>query len=74
MVAQLKNLDPLDPVLDRWLIEAVCLMSSSSVARDAAIAWIAAYERGLALGLADPAARARADAAYSRARSRPVSP
>jgi hypothetical protein len=69
MVAQLKNLDPLDPVLDRWLIEAVCLMSSSTVAREAAIAWIAAYERGLALGLGDAVSRGRADAAYGRALS-----
>src|SRR5207247_1828013 len=62
-------LDPLDPVLDRWLVGAVAEQSSSEIARAAAAAWLLTYERARALGCDMDGAEARADDAYEWALS-----
>jgi hypothetical protein len=57
---------PLDLLTDRWLIEALCQMSSNQHVRDAAAAWLAAYSAALTLGEAERHAQARADKALQR--------
>ena len=49
---------------DRWLTEAVVRLSSSPPAREAARAWLAAYETTRATGIDASEAHRRADAAY----------
>jgi hypothetical protein len=56
--------------LDRWLMHSVLAHSSSPPAREAAGAWIAAYDAARLAGLRHEQAQGRADAAYRRAAAR----
>jgi hypothetical protein len=49
---------------DRWLMQTVIEHSSSHPAREAAAAWVDAYDAALALGAAASQAQVLADAAY----------
>jgi hypothetical protein len=49
---------------DRWLMQTVLEHSSSHAAREAAAAWIDAYDAALTAGAAVSRAQALADAAY----------
>jgi hypothetical protein len=49
---------------DRWLMQTVLEHSSSYPAREAATAWVDAYDAALALGAAASRAQVLADAAY----------
>ncbi|HEY1297144.1 MAG TPA: hypothetical protein VGJ60_29045 [Chloroflexota bacterium] len=49
---------------DRWLMQTVLEHSSSHPAREAAAAWVGAYDAALALGAAVSRAQLLADAAY----------
>jgi hypothetical protein len=49
---------------DRWLTQTVIQHSSSHPAREAAAAWVHAYDAALALGVAASRAQGLADAAY----------
>jgi hypothetical protein len=49
---------------DRWLMQTVLEHSSSHPAREAAAAWVEAYEAALALGTDASQAEVLADAAY----------
>jgi hypothetical protein len=49
---------------DRWLTQTVLEHSSSHPAREAAAAWVDAYDAALALGAAASRAQVLADAAY----------
>jgi hypothetical protein len=55
---------------DRWLMQTLVEHSSSDQAREAATAWLAAYDTALALGVADAEAGVHADAAYRVATTR----
>jgi hypothetical protein len=55
---------------DRWLMQAVAEHSSSDQAREAAAAWLAAYDTAVALGPSIAAAQAHADVAYRAAAAR----
>ena len=59
-----RNLSPVDPNSDRWLMQTLVEHSSSDQAREAAAAWLAAYDTALALGAATAEAHIHADAAY----------
>ena len=59
-----RNRSPVHPHSDRWLMQSVAEHSSSDPAREAAAAWLAAYDAALALGVAGAEAAAHADAAY----------
>jgi hypothetical protein len=52
---------------DRWLMHAVAEHSSSNQAREAAAAWLAAYDTAVALGSSEVEALAHADVAYRAA-------
>ena len=65
-----RTLFPLQPQSDRWLMQTVVEHSSSDQAREAAAAWLAAYDTALALGLLDAEAHRRADTAYRVAAAR----
>ena len=49
---------------DRWLMQPVLEHSSSHPAREAAAAWVGAYDAALSLGAAASQAQVLADAAY----------
>ena len=49
---------------DRWLMQTVLEHSSSDPARDAAAAWVDAFDAALAFGAAASQAQVFADAAY----------
>ena len=49
---------------DRWLMQTVLQHSSSHPAREAAAAWVDAYDAALALGAAVSRTQVLADAAY----------
>ena len=49
---------------DRWLMQTVLEHSSSDPAREAAAAWVDAFDAALALGAAASQAQVFADAAY----------
>ena len=51
---------------DRWLIEALSVLSSNPQVRDAAEGWLAAYASALRLGCAEQEAQARADEAFQK--------
>jgi hypothetical protein len=55
--------------LDRSMMQALRMLSSSEVARQAAGAWLAAFEAAQAAGAAESVAQARAAAAMQRALS-----
>jgi hypothetical protein len=59
------QLAPLELVTDRWLIEALSQVSSNPQVRDAAAAWLGAYNAALSSGLSEAVAQARADAALA---------
>jgi transcriptional regulator with XRE-family HTH domain len=59
-----RNLIPVHPHFDRWLMQSLVEHSSSDPAREAAAAWLAAYDAALALGVVDAEAAVHADAAY----------
>jgi hypothetical protein len=65
-----RNLFPIDPRSDRWLMQTLVEHSSSDQAREAATAWLAAYDTALALGVAPEQAHLRADTAYRDAATR----
>ncbi len=52
---------------DLGLMEAVAALSSSTPAREVAVAWLAAYDTASALGVSQDGAEARAHEAYRRA-------
>ena len=52
---------------DRWLMQTVLEQSSSHPAREAAAAWVEAYDAALALGAPVSRAQVVADAAYRTA-------
>jgi hypothetical protein len=62
-----RPLNPLEPVLDRWLVGAVAELSSSEIARAAAAALMLTYERARALGRDPNEAEACADDTYDSA-------
>jgi hypothetical protein len=62
-----RNLFPVQPHSDRWLMQSLVEHSSSDQAREAAAAWVVAYDAALALGVAEAEASVHADAAYSAA-------
>ena len=66
MVPHATRLRSSDLALDRWLAEAVARLSSSSSAREAAQAWLTAYDRARASGSAQDEACDEADAADER--------
>ena len=55
---------------DRWLMQTLAEHSSSDQAREAAAAWLAAYDTALALGVADVVAAVHAHTAYRVAATR----
>ena len=55
-----RNLFPVQPHSDRWLMQSVAQHSSSDPAREAVSAWLAAYDAALALGVAGAAYSAAA--------------
>ncbi len=57
---------PLDVLTDRWLIEALSLMSSNPRVRGAAAAWLVAHRTALKRGFAEEEAQSQADAALRR--------
>jgi hypothetical protein len=63
-----------DDFADRWLTEAVVRLSSSPLAREAARAWLAAYDTARAGDIAEGEARRRADAGYRQVVARSVLP
>ena len=65
-----RTLFPLLPQSDRWLMQTVVEHSSSDPAREAAAAWLAAYDTALALGLPVAEAHRHADTAYRVAATR----
>ena len=65
-----RNLFPVDLQSDRWLMQTLVEHSSSDQAREAATAWLAAYDTALALGVDSEQAHLHADAAYRVAASR----
>jgi hypothetical protein len=60
------HIAPLELLTDRWLIEALRQMSSNPHVRDAAAAWLAAYNLALTRGFAEHDAQARADEALQQ--------
>ncbi len=58
------NLFPVQPQSDRWLMQTLVEHSSSDQAREAAAAWLAAYDTALELGAVAKEAHLQADAAY----------
>ena len=65
-----RNLVPIYPQSDRWLMQSLVEHSSSDQAREAAAAWLAAYDTALALGGGAAEAHAHADTAYRVAATR----
>ena len=63
-----------DDFADRWLTEAVVRMSSSPSAREAARAWLAAYDAARGGSSAEGEARRRADAAFHQVVAQSVLP
>ena len=61
---------PVDPDSDRWLMQTLVEHSSSDRAREAARAWLAAYDTALALGAVSEEAHLQPDAAYRAAATR----
>jgi hypothetical protein len=59
-----RNRFSLQPQSDRWLMQTVVEHSSSDPAREAAAAWLAAYDTALELGLPVAEAHRHADTAY----------
>ena len=55
---------------DRAMMEALLAHSSSGPAREAAAAWLAAFEAARAVGAQDAEAAVRADEAWRRAATR----
>ncbi len=58
------SLFPVQPESDCWLMQTLVEHSSSDQAREAAAAWLAAYDTALALGVEAEEAHVQADAAY----------
>jgi hypothetical protein len=69
-MARISNLLPVDAHSDRWLTRTLAEHSSSNQAREAAAAWLAAYDTALALGVAALEAGVHADKAYRVAATR----
>ena len=65
-----RTLFPLQPQSDRLLMQTVVEHSSSDPAREAAAAWLAAYDTALVLGVDSELAHLHADTAYRVAASR----
>ena len=65
-----RTLSAVDPDTDRWLMQTLVEHSSSDRAREAACAWLAAYDSALALGAVAEEAHVQADAAYRSAATR----
>jgi hypothetical protein len=65
-----RTLSPVDPDSDRWLMQTLVEHSSSDRAREAACAWLAAYDTALAFGAVAEEAHVQADAAYRVAATR----
>jgi hypothetical protein len=65
-----RTLSPVDANSDRWLMQTLVEHSSSDQAREAAAAWLAAYDTALALGAVAEEAHVQADAAYRAAATR----
>ena len=65
-----RTLFPLQPQSDGWLMQTVVKHSSSDQAREAAAAWLAAYDTALALGLPAAEAHRHAHTAYRIAAAR----
>jgi hypothetical protein len=65
-----RNLFPVHPHADRWLMQSLVEHSSSDRAREAAAARLAAYDTALALGLPAAEAHCHADMAYRVAAAR----
>jgi hypothetical protein len=65
-----RNLFPVHPHSDRWLMQSIVEHSSSDQARETAAAWLAAYDTALALGLPVAEAHRHADMAYRVAAAR----
>ena len=59
-----RTLFPVQPQSDRWLMQTLVEHSSSDRAREAACAWLAAYDTALGLGAVAEEAHVQADAAY----------
>jgi len=57
-------------MFDQDMMEALLALSSSGPAREAAAAWLAAFETARAVGAREDEAAARADAAWRRAAAR----
>jgi hypothetical protein len=65
-----RNLFPVQLHSDRWLMQTLLEHSSSDQAREAAAAWLAAYDTALALRSAPADAHIHADTAYRVAATR----
>ena len=59
-----RNLFPVRLDSDRWLMQTLVEHSSSDPAREAAAAWLAAYDTALAFGADTLSAHIHADTAY----------
>jgi hypothetical protein len=57
-------LRPIDPGFDRRMMQSLVLLSSSEAARQAAAAWLAAFDAARAAGAEEGEAHARAGAAW----------
>jgi hypothetical protein len=60
------DVSPRELQTDRWLIEALSVMSSNARVRAAATAWLAAYSAALSLGCTEQEAQSRADEAFQQ--------
>jgi hypothetical protein len=69
-MTQISNLLPVHAPSDRWLMQKLVKHSSSDQAREAAAAWLAAYDTAVALGVAAIEAGVREDTAHRVAASR----
>ena len=69
-MAQISNILPVHAHSDRWLMQTLVEHSSSVQAREAAAAWLAAYDTALALGVAALETGLHADKAYRVAATR----
>jgi hypothetical protein len=65
-----RTLSPVDANSDRWLTQTLVEHSSSDQAREAAAAWLTAYDTALALGAVAEEADLQAEAAYRSAATR----
>ncbi len=66
MPSILTDVNSLELLTDRWLIEALSVMSSNPHVRGPATAWLDAYSSALRLGCAEREAQARADDAFQK--------